>query len=129
MTGMNTSRLPIVSADPVHIDSAPPESRPAGRVIRPAHDCWYPPAVQPTDLISVDFDIRNVEAEGLYLVEEVSASRVEWRGCRRFRIEPGSRSVQLDAQGDGKSWMNFDAATAPGWRIAGRVLEVYRPTI
>lgn len=88
-------------------------------------DCWYPPAVKPTDLLKVDFDVLGFQADGLYLVEDVSGSRIEWRGCRRFRMEPATGALELDATGTG-SWV--DAATATNWRIAGRVLEVYRAT-
>lgn len=92
--------------------------------VRSAHDCWYPPAVHPTDLLHVDFDVHAVQTAGLYLVEEVSGANVLWRGCRRYRVDPLTKHVELDADGEG-SWM---AADVPSWRIAGKVLQVYRPT-
>lgn len=102
-----------------------PQVRLSGIRIMPGQDCWYPPAVKPKDLLKVDFDAVGFQADGLYLVEEVSGSGVEWRGCRRFRMEPTTGALELDATGTG-SWV--DAATATNWRIAGRVLEVYRAT-
>ncbi len=110
------------------IVNADNQSRMSGIVFRPAYDCCYPPAIEHSDIISVDFDTRRVDSDGLYLVEELQGSCVVWRGCRRFRIEPGSKAIELDAKGDDKSWMCFDAAASQGWRIAGKVLKVYRIT-
>ncbi|GBG03812.1 hypothetical protein AZSI13_31390 [Azospira sp. I13] len=91
----------------------------------PSHGCYYPPAVKSADLLLVDFDQRAINRPGLYLVEEVSAGRVVWMGCRRFDVMPSG--VRIDISGDG-DWQPFIGNTAMSWRIAGQVQEVYRPT-
>ncbi|WLE58363.1 hypothetical protein GIY62_14635 [Burkholderia plantarii] len=96
-----------------------------GHVLRRAFDCSYPPAIIESDLIHVDFDVREVRANGLYLVEAVKpgASRlVEWRGCRRFDLRPGG--LHMDVSGSGE-WI---PAALDAWhmRIAGMVIDVYR---
>jgi len=92
----------------------------------PAHDCWYPPAVDVQDVLRVDFDRRSIGPDGLYLVEEVGEDgRVVWRGCRRFahRLAGG---LELDTTGEG-NWMPIDSLARINWRIAGHVEQVYKP--
>ncbi|HDR8932820.1 hypothetical protein [Burkholderia vietnamiensis] len=100
--------------------------RSSGSAFRSAVDCAYPPAIQETDILHVDFDIDTACSDGLYLVEVLApdASRVEWRGCRRFAVT--ADGVQVDISGTGE-WVtaNLDRW---GMRIAGKVLEVYRST-
>jgi len=118
------SRAPraIRTASNIRLDSKP--QRPSGSAFRPAFDCQYPPAVQATDILHVDFEVDAVRSDGLYLVEVLApdASRVEWRGCRRFVVT--ADGLRLDISGTGE-WVtaNLDLW---GMRIAGKVLEVYR---
>lgn len=94
----------------------------SGRMVIPARGCQYPPALTATDLLEVDFDARAVNGDGLYLVEELGATGVAWRGCRRFQLKPG---LHVDETGNGK-WMPIDTLRAWCIRIVGRVEHVYR---
>lgn len=76
---------PIVAL-PGMTDTGP--TRLSRRMIMPAYDCEYPPAVEVNDLLDVDFDQRDIGTDGLYLVEIVEGGRVAWRGCRRFQVMP-----------------------------------------
>ena len=98
----------------------------SGVVFKEAWDCSYPPAVESTDVLRVNYGIPSVGRVGLYLVEELSHSGIAWRGCRRYRTNPISGDLELDATGTGE-WV--DAAVASAWRIAGRVERVYRPVV
>lgn len=98
----------------------------SGVVFKEAWDCSYPPAVESTDVLRVNYDVHAVGRDGLYLVEELSHSGIAWRGCRRYRTNPISGDLELDATGSGE-WV--PAAVASAWRIAGRVERVYRPVV
>lgn len=95
-----------------------------GRLIVPAHDCYYPPAVEVSDLLEVDFDQRAA-GDGLYLIERLSDRGVEWRGCRRFQVT--LRGLMMDSSGAGE-WMALSSLKDYRLRIVGSVLRVYRPT-
>lgn len=94
----------------------------SGTLIVPAHDCQYPPDVKANDLLRVDFDMRTVEADGLYLVEMLNPNGVAWRGCRRFQKMP---HLHMDMSGAGE-WKPF-SLEAQGMRVAGYVEQVYKP--
>lgn len=104
----------------------PEAPRLSGVAFKEAWDCSYPPAVESTDVLRINYDIHAVGRDGLYLVEELSHSGVAWRGCRRYRTNPISGDLELDATGTGE-WVSATVASA--WRIAGRVERVYRPVI
>lgn len=104
----------------------PEVPRLSGVVFKEAWDWSYPPAVESTDVLRVNYDIHAVGRDGLYLVEEIGHSGVVWRGCRRYRTNPITSQLELDATGGGE-WV--DAAVASTWRIAGRVERVYRPVV
>lgn len=107
--------------------TAPQEvPRLSGVAFKEAWDWSYPPAVESTDVLRVNYDIHAVGRDGLYLVEEIGHSGVVWRGCRRYRTNPITGGLELDATGTGE-WV--DAAMASAWRIAGRVERVYRPVL
>lgn len=96
----------------------------AGVVLREAYDCWYPPHVQRTDLLQVDFGVRSIQDPGLYLVEEPGGDGVVWRGCRLFARASDNQSVRMDATGDG-DWVG--AGQLSQLRVVGRVRQVFRP--
>lgn len=97
-----------------------------GQRLIPAGFCYYPPAVKSADLLLVDFDAREIgTGGGLYLVEEVKGGGVTWMGCRRFDRHPGQTLVDIDGAG---SWKPIDLL-AVGWRIAGEVKQVFKPSI
>ena len=98
----------------------------SGVAFKEAWDCSYPPAVESTDVLRINYDIHAVGRDGLYLVEELSHSGIAWRGCRRYRTNPITGDLELDATGTGE-WVNASVASA--WRIAGRVERVYRPVV
>lgn len=97
----------------------------AGRMVVPATACQYPPAIQSTDLLEVDFDAKN-PTDGLYLVEELSPKGVEWRGCRRFQRTPDG--LAIDESGGG-AWRYIASPQSCGIRVVGRICQVYRATI
>lgn len=99
-----------------------------GRMLVPAHDCWYPPAVDAQDMLLVDFDAAGVESGqvGLFLVEEMASDRIVWRGCRKIAAQP--ECVRIDVSGTG-DWMPVDSLENIGVRVVGRVDEVYKPTL
>lgn len=99
------------------------QPRAQGERLIPADACQYPPTIEPSDLLLVDFDRRNVERSALYLVEEVRDGDVVWRGCRRFDL--GINGVRIDVSGDGE-WQDY---AAPHWRIAGEVKQVFKPSL
>lgn len=89
-----------------------------GMHLVPAGPCQLAGAVGADDVLRVDFDCRDVLADGLYLVEAVGADGVDWRGCRRFAVSAlGAVTVE-----DGGAWCEVPA----GLRVAGRVAQVYR---
>lgn len=98
----------------------------SGRLLVPAHDCWYPPAIEVLDLLQVDFDCRHVQSDGLYLVEELDSHGVVWRGCRRFARRPLSDALQMDSTGDGV-WIDVPSLNAWRCRVVGLVEQVYKP--
>lgn len=110
-------------ATPTETNETP---RLSGMVFKEAWDCSYPPGVESTDVLRVNYDIHTVGRDGLYLVEEIGHSGVVWRGCRRYRTNPITGTLELDATGSGE-WV--DAAVASAWRIAGGVERVYRPVV
>lgn len=97
-----------------------------GKKLVPAHDCWYPPAVDMQDVLLVDLDVNHVAEQqaSLYLVEEISGGRVVWRGCRRIASRFGR--LTLDVSGE-QEWMAIDSLSSINWRIVGRVEKVYKP--
>jgi hypothetical protein len=97
-----------------------------GQMLVPAHNCWYPPAVDMQDILLVDFDVNHVaeQQEGLYLVEEISGGRITWRGCRRIASSFGR--LTLDVSGE-QEWMPINSLSSINWRIVGRVEKVYKP--
>ena len=58
----------------------------SGMAFKEAWDCSYPPAVESTDVLRINYDVHTVGRDGLYLVEELSHSGIAspWRtGSRR----------------------------------------------
>lgn len=100
------------------------ESPLAGRALFDADSCQYADVVRAGDLISADFGVKDVHScGGLYLVEAVEEGRVVWRGCRQMmRVTAG---IAIDQNGRGE-WVTLPSLDAAGWRIAGRVENVYR---
>ena len=96
---------------------------PTGRRLIAGNRFQYPPAVGPSDLLMVDFDIRRVKWAGLYLVYAEEGQSVTWMGCRRFdpRI---NGDLWIDESGHG-DWTSFPVASR--WRIAACVKQVYKP--
>jgi hypothetical protein len=102
------------------------KERATGVRIIPALACMYPPAVKSDDLLLVDFDDREISTGGgLYLVEEIGRNGVSWMGCRRFDRHPDQTLIDIDGEGDWKP-INLDAV---GWRVAGHVQQVYKPSL
>lgn len=99
-----------------HVAQAP--AMLTGMHLVPAGPCQLAGAVSADDVLRVDFDCRDVLADGLYLVEAVGADGVDWMGCRRFAVSAlGAVTVE-----DGGAWCEVPA----GLRVAGRVAQVYR---
>lgn len=105
-----------------HSTAEPPMLQ--GRSIVPAYGCYYPPSVQVTDLLDVDFDRRDIGPDGLYLVEIVKDGKVTWRGCRRFQRHPFNGLI-VDEDGE-LHWKKIASAQAYGYRVVGYVKKVYR---
>ncbi len=104
---------------------APMGSRLTGRWLVSARiGCWYPPAIDPHDVIDVDFDVRTFRDDGLYLLEAEPVGRTHWRGCRRLGLMLDG-TLQAEESGNG-GWHPIDLA-ARGWSIVGFVHEVYKP--
>jgi len=118
---MNTATLA-----PIAIAPAEPEPVTGVRLV-PATFCMYPPAVHPTDLLRVDFDQKTIGPAGLYLIEILNDSGVEWRGCRRFLSVPQA-GLQMDQTGTG-DWVQVSASWRLQTRVVGYVEEIYRPTL
>lgn len=110
-----------------HLLSFPGSQVPlTGRAVFDADSCQYADAVRPGDLVAADFDTKDVHTGGdLYLVEALKEGRVVWRGCRRLTRVATGVAVDQDGRGDWVTVRNLDEV---GWRIAGRVERVYRPT-
>ena len=101
-------------------NAAPPML--TGQLVIPAHDCQYPASINACDLLRVDFDKRAIGPDGLYLVEILNATGVEWRGCRRFQKMP---HIHMDIRGNGE-WVSF-SLDAHNMRVVGYVEQVYKP--
>ncbi|MGH8523334.1 MAG: hypothetical protein ACREXY_03720 [Gammaproteobacteria bacterium] len=98
----------------------------SGRAVFDADSCQYADAVRPGDLDAANFDTKDVRTGGdLYLVEALKEGRVVWRGCRRLTRVADGIAVDQDGRGDWVTVRNLDEV---GWRVAGRIERVYRPT-
>ncbi len=95
--------------------------------------CQYGDQVVAQDVLYVDFDCKNVSADGLYLLEFMDGSEVDWIGCKRFAVVPGG--IRVDWDGAGR-WM--PAANLPSGRVrifdaearvVGCVRQVYKPVV
>lgn len=84
--------------------------------------CYYPPQVEGEDLLEVDWDVKSLRHDGLYLVESVAE---KWRGCRRFQVMPSG--WWMDQSGE-QEWQHIQSIEAIGLRIVGYVREVYKPS-
>jgi len=102
-----------------------PVPKAAGQRLINADACYYPPAVNPTDLLLVNFDTQAISKDGLYLLESVKDGAVIWRGCRRFEIHTGKLLVDVSGKGE---WDQIDLASS-AWRVVGKVDQVFRPSI
>ncbi|KQP43515.1 hypothetical protein ASF44_29755 [Pseudorhodoferax sp. Leaf274] len=91
----------------------------------PAHiGCFYPPAIDASDLLEVNFDRRQIGPDGLYLVELVRDGQVAWRGARRFHHDLSGLYIDQTGEGDHKL---IQSPAAVGLRVVGYVIEVYKP--
>lgn len=115
----------MVNTNLPQTNAAPNGANIAGERVISAFACQYPPAIDASDLLLVDFDRRAVEYGALYLVEEINAGKVVWMGCRRFDRQPGKTIIDVTGQGD---WQSFEALPVD-WRIAGEVKQVFKPSI
>ncbi len=106
------------------LQTAPQADRLSGvRIVPASIGAYYPPIVAGADLLQVDFDARAVRHDAVYLVE---STRDDWRGCRRFQVKP--EGVHIDDSGAG-DWRNIGTLDAVGLRVAGEVLEVFKPSL
>ena len=80
--------------------------------------------VGPDDVLLVDFDKREINKDGLYLIESLGADGVEWMGCRRFAVGLGG-GLSADETGRG-GWRDLESLEAEGLRVVGCVVKVYR---
>lgn len=90
----------------------------------PATACFYPPAIQSQDILLIDFDVKTIQSEGLYLVEEVQDGKVVWMGCRRFDVR--HHNTLMDLRGDG-DWRECSPDLWNVLRVVGAVRQVYKP--
>lgn len=90
----------------------------------PATACFYPPAIHSQDILLIDFDVKNIQAEGLYLLEEVQEGKVVWMGCRRFDVRHDCTLMDLRGDGD---WRECSTDLWSVLRVAGAVRQVYKP--
>lgn len=96
----------------------------SGQAIFDADSCQYADVVRAGDLVAANFDDKDVHTGGaLYLVEALEGGRVVWRGCRQMKRVPEGIAIDQDGRGD---WVTLPSLDAAGWRIAGRVENVYR---
>lgn len=83
------------------------------------HPIGYPDVLG-GDIVSVDFDQRSPDRDGLYLmVDDTGAGSPI---VRRFTRTPAGWTVESSGQS-----LVYDATRA-AFRVAGRVIEVYRST-
>jgi hypothetical protein len=62
---------------------------------------------------------------GLYIVEAGFTDGDNWRGCRRMMLVPQGIAIDIDCEGDRRT---FPTVEASGMRVVGSVETVYRPT-
>lgn len=98
-----------------------------GKHLIRATACSYPPVVHSDDVLLVDADCMDIGTDGIYLLERIDAGRVVWMGCRRFELSV-TGEVRIDESGDGQL-CTFDADARSRYRIAGRVMQIYKPSI
>lgn len=94
-------------------------------VLMPAHDCWYPPAIEVADVLRVDFSHKTVGPDGHYLIQ-IQDEHGEWRGCRHFRRLELSGRLEMDVSGSGE-WRSVNNLTAMNIEVLGFVIQVYKP--
>lgn len=94
-------------------------------VLMPAHDCWYPPAIEVADVLRVDFSHKTVGPDGHYLIQ-IQDEHGEWRGCRHFRRLELSGRLEMDVSGSGE-WRSVNNLAAMNIEVLGFVIQVYKP--
>ena len=88
--------------------------------------CLCGDEIKSGDLVSVAFGSTKVHSGGgLYIVEAGTTDGDNWRGCRRMMIVPQGIAIDIDCEGD---WRTFPTVEASGMRVVGTVETVYRPT-
>lgn len=90
----------------------------------PAAAFSYPPAVNATDILLVDFDVRRVRHGSLYIIE-LDSGHSTWTGCRRMDMRLDG-AVWIDETGAG-NWKDVGQFADTNWRVLGEVREVYKP--
>lgn len=102
-----------------------PEARPTihQEVLMPAHDCWYPPAVEMADVLRVDFSRKTVGPDGHYLIQDATSN---WRGCRYFRRHELTEQLEMDVSGSGE-WRSVNNLEDLNIEVVGYVAQVYKP--
>lgn len=98
-----------------------------GRAILDGALLQYADAIEPGDLVAVNFDIKSASAAGgLHVVESIERGAVAWQGVRR--IERTATGLRIDESGRGK-WVAVTSLDGLLLRIVGVVEQVLRPTV
>lgn len=114
-----------LSSSSVHEPSAPnvtdrlPPTSSGIRFVPASNGCYYPPQVEPRDILEVDFDVRELQSDGLYLI---CLPKFGWRGCRRFQARGDGWYMDNNAKQD---WQRL--SPTGDLEIVGIVREVYKP--
>lgn len=94
-------------------------------VLMPAHECWYPPAVELGDVLRVDFTRKTVGPNGHYLIQ-IQDAYGDWRGCRHFRRQELSERLEMDVTGAGE-WRSVSSLADLNIDVVGYVAQIYKP--
>lgn len=87
----------------------------------------YPPSIEAGDLVEVDFNVRTIFEDSLYLLVcngDHFAGGKPYAICRRFQRIPGG--LRVDQTGHGQ-WEDFVPEHWASYQVCGRIKTVFKP--
>lgn len=85
--------------------------------------CACGDAIRASDLVKVDFDVKDICASGgIYLVRSPSGGH----GTRRMKREPHGIAIDQSGYGD---WATVASAAAIAWEVLGKVDCIQRDEV
>lgn len=90
-----------------------------GRHLVQVHAGLCHPIIEPGNVLDVDFDVRSIRGDGLYLLQ---ATDSQWFGARLFQVVPYALRIK-----HGDEWHEATPDIMARYNVCGYVHEVYKP--